>query len=99
MVLRQRWQTDSELAKEKNMQKIFKKVKSNYELYQLSSEKALKYLCSLFWKFDTNCKFWVWMNVQFFNDECQWRRSGVFIVNFEHISHLALVFLLLTLNM
>ena len=28
-----------------------------------------------------------------------WRRSGVFIVNFGHISHLALVFLLLTLNM
>ena len=27
------------------------------------------------------------------------RRSGVFIVNFEHISHLILVFLLLTLNM
>ena len=29
----------------------------------------------------------------------QWRRSGVFIVNFELISHLVLVFLLLTLNM
>ena len=28
-----------------------------------------------------------------------WRRSGVFIVNLEHISHLVLVFLLLTLNM
>ena len=28
-----------------------------------------------------------------------WRRSGVFIVNFIHISHLVLVFLLLTLNM
>ena len=27
-----------------------------------------------------------------------WRRSGVFRVNFEHISHLVLVFLLLTLN-
>ena len=27
-----------------------------------------------------------------------WRRSGVFIVNFEHISHLFLLFLLLTLN-
>ena len=27
-----------------------------------------------------------------------WRRSGVFIVNFEHISHLFLVFLLLTLK-
>ena len=29
----------------------------------------------------------------------QWRRSGVFIVNFERISHLVLVFLSLTLNM
>ena len=30
---------------------------------------------------------------------CHWRRSGVFIVNFEHISQLFLiVFLLLTLN-
>ena len=28
-----------------------------------------------------------------------WRRSGIFIASFEHISHLALVFLLLTLNM
>ena len=26
------------------------------------------------------------------------RRSGVFLVNFEHISHVFLVFLLLTLN-
>ena len=29
----------------------------------------------------------------------QWRRSCVFIVNFEYISHLVLVFLLLTLSM
>ena len=29
----------------------------------------------------------------------QWRCSGVFIVNFEHVSHLVLLFLLLTLNM
>ena len=28
----------------------------------------------------------------------QWRRSDVFIVNFKHISHLVLVFLLLTLS-
>ena len=27
-----------------------------------------------------------------------WRRSDIFIVNFEHISYLVLVFLLLTLN-
>ena len=31
--------------------------------------------------------------------ERDWWRSGIFIVNFEHISHLVLVFLLLTLNM
>ena len=28
-----------------------------------------------------------------------WRRSGVFYVNFEHVSHPVLVFILLTLNM
>ena len=28
----------------------------------------------------------------------QWRRSGIFILNFEHVSHLVLVFLLLTLS-
>ena len=28
----------------------------------------------------------------------QWRRSGVFIVNSEHISNIILLFLLLTLN-
>ena len=32
------------------------------------------------------------------NNERQWSRVGVFIANFEHISHLFLVFLLLTLN-
>ena len=31
--------------------------------------------------------------------DTHWRHSGIFIVNFEHISHLVLVFLLLTLNM
>ena len=33
------------------------------------------------------------------NTQVLCRRSGVFIVNSEHISHLVLVFLLLTLNM
>ena len=32
------------------------------------------------------------------NKDIYWRRSGVFIVNFEHISHLVLVFLLSTLS-
>ena len=31
-------------------------------------------------------------------ERCQWLRSGVFIVNFEHISHVVLMFLLLTLS-
>ena len=32
------------------------------------------------------------------SERCHWRLSGVFIVNFEHISHLVLVFLKLTLS-
>ena len=32
-------------------------------------------------------------------ERCQWHRSHVSIVNFEHISHLVLVFVLLTLSM
>ena len=31
-------------------------------------------------------------------EQRHWRRSGVFIANFEHILHFVLVFLLLTLN-
>ena len=31
-------------------------------------------------------------------ERCRWRRSSVFAVNFEHISHFVLVFLLLTLS-
>ena len=38
------------------------------------------------------------MNKKRKSAEDEWRRSGVFIVNFEHISHLVLVFLLLTLS-
>ena len=32
-------------------------------------------------------------------ERCYLRRSGIFIVRFDYISHLVLVFLLLTLNM
>ena len=32
-------------------------------------------------------------------EQRQWRRFGIIIVNCEHILHLVLVFLLLTLNM
>ena len=43
--------------------------------------------------------YWPRSGVFIVNFEHILRRSGVFIVNFEHISHLVLVFLLLTLNM
>ena len=39
------------------------------------------------------------VNICTFNLPSQWQRSVVFIVNFEHISHLFLMFLLLTSNM
>ena len=33
------------------------------------------------------------------NKDTRYHRSGIFIVNFEHISHLILVILLFTFNM
>ena len=45
----------------------------------------------------TRCEICSKLTIQ--TPERHWRRSGIFIVNREHISHLALVFLLLTLNM
>ena len=44
-----------------------------------------------------SCKFLVLIE-NFLLPKCQWRRSGIFIVNFEHILRLVLVFLLLTLS-
>ena len=45
----------------------------------------------------TNCEICPKLTIKA-PDRRQWRRSGVFIVNFEHVSHLLLVFLLLTLR-
>ena len=44
--------------------------------------------------------FFIWLSYQTMRNEIwrQRRRSGVFIINFEYISHLFLVFLLLTLK-
>ena len=39
------------------------------------------------------------LTIETLQQRVEWRRSGIFIVNFEHISHLVLVFLLLTLSM
>ena len=47
------------------------------------------------WNTRTSCKMFLKLTIKI-PERRQWRRSGVFIVNFEHISDLALVFLLLT---
>ena len=62
--------------------------------------------------FITNCLLFIYVNmydaslpagnymfrVNNRNTRRHWRRSGVFIVNFEHISHLVIVVLLLILS-
>ena len=45
----------------------------------------------------TRCKICLKLTIKTL-ERRQWRRSSVFIVNFEHISHLVLVILLLALN-
>ena len=45
----------------------------------------------------TSCKIYSKFTIKT-SDRHQWRLSGVFITNFEHIPHLVLVFLLLTLS-
>ena len=42
---------------------------------------------------------WSKLTIETLEQGVIWNRSGVFIVNFEYISHIVLVFLLLTLNM
>ena len=47
-------------------------------------------------------EFQIWISVPLtikIPERRQWPRSGIFIVNFEHISQPVLVFLFLTLNM
>ena len=46
----------------------------------------------------TSCEIYLKLTIKTL-ERRHWRRSGVFMVNFEHISHLVLVFLLLILNM
>ena len=47
------------------------------------------------WNTRTRCEIYSKLKIKT-PERRQWRRSGVFIINFEHISRLILVFLLLT---
>ena len=68
-------------------------------MYRYTFSFTLKLTATLLQKFAT---FHMWNVKQKDNgmdqNTLQWRSSGVFIVNFGHISHLVLVFLLLTLT-
>ena len=60
--------------------------RANINLFKVSN-KRIKKRCEICWKLTIKTAEWR-----------QWRHSGVFIVEFQHISHLFLLFLLLTLN-
>ena len=70
-----------------NTDVLFPKKKLSEICYYLSFECKLKWEKNLL------------INISIPSRQLQWRRSGIFIVNFKHISHLVLVFLLFTLNM
>ena len=55
-------------------------------------------MCSFYtpWKYQKTFGFMVFSGSGLLN---QWRHFGAFIVNYDHISHLVLLLLLLTLNM
>ena len=85
----------------------FKAWQANMDIQPVFNEyKAVTYMCQYFSKTEDRYSHAMKQAVKeaFENNiktpkrrHC--RRTGVFIVNFEHISHLVLVFLLLSLNM
>ena len=67
------------------------------EIFKNLAARFLKYIRQFF---NTRTSFEICPKLTIKTPErCQWRRSGVFIVSFQHISKLVLVFLLLTFNM
>ena len=77
---------------------IFSVLKATTQLFSISEnlqENNRTYISDIFWSFETKL-FMLTIKIP---ERCHWRRrSFIFIVNFEHISHLVLVFLLLTLS-
>ena len=62
------------------------------------SKSTLKILeNTIYYTRNTRCKICSKLKIKT-AEQCHWRCSGVFTVNFEHVLHLFLVFLLLTLN-
>ena len=75
---------------------IFGHVSSS-ECYKTTCPASI-YLVSINNRNTTRCEICSKLTIKI-PERSQWYSSGVFIVNFEHISHFVPVFLLLTLNM
>ena len=69
-----------------------------WPLLQKASQPAFTYSKLTIETLEQRCEIYSKLTIEI-PERRHWRRSGIFIVNFEHISHLVLVFLLLTLNM
>ena len=65
---------------------LFRRDPANIYLIKINNRSTTK-RCEIYSKLPINTP-----------ERLQWRHSNIFIVNFEHISHLFLVFLLLTWN-
>ena len=86
------------MIKLKQTNKLVTFKKSNFSFNFASSNPAGNYM----FKADnrntrTGCEICSKLTLKI-PEQCHWRRSDIFIANFEHISHLVLVFLLLTLS-
>ena len=69
-----------------HLQKVCRPFPAYIHLFKVNNRNTRK-RCEICWKLTIKTSL-----------QCQWRHSGIFIVNFEHISSLLLVLLLLMLN-
>ena len=74
-------------------------VSKNIFVENVFATTSLTHPCSIYYCTTFTSEYIRIKGITWVQNVCHWRRSGVFIVNFEHISHLVKVFLLLTLNM
>ena len=68
--------------------RILPKKECIWQYYDITSESILKH---------TRCKICLKLTIKA-PGHCQWCYSGIFIVNFEHVLHLVLMFLVLNLK-
>ena len=70
---------------------------NDYQSRQVNHNTANIYLVKVTIEALEKCKLCSKLTIKT-SERSHWRRSDVFIVNFEHVSHFFVLFLLLTLN-